>query len=109
MFFLQETKCNASSLSPWFSLKGFTTSAGSDSIGSAEGLFLCWKPHVVVVVLVSTANVIFCKAKASLNHEYYIAFVYGSPYLEDKLGVWEELQALMLDRRHDPIVCVTHL
>lgn len=65
-------------------------------MGSSGGLFLCWSSQVVVSVIVVAENFIFCKVQAACGNEYFTAFVYGSPIVQNRPQVWDNLKDLMV-------------
>lgn len=52
---------------------------------------MCWNRKVVVSVLVVEANYVCCKTADVAGNEYYVAFVYGSPYLSQRATIWNKI------------------
>uniref|UniRef100_A0A803MP61 RNase H type-1 domain-containing protein n=1 Tax=Chenopodium quinoa TaxID=63459 RepID=A0A803MP61_CHEQI len=93
--FLSETKCSVKSLAPFFSRKGFKNSTGYDAIANKGGMFLCWSDRVVVDVIVVSPNIIRCNITLVDGASYYLACVYGSPYISSREEVWTMIGNLM--------------
>ena len=68
---------------------------GSDAEGSKGGLFLCWLDNLNTLVLHISKNVIACNVAFPNGYECRVGFVYGSPVLENRKQVWEEIQTPM--------------
>ena len=97
--FLSETKCHVSFLEPSFSRLGFHECSGFNPMGNKGGLFLCWTRRVVLEIVVASSNYICCKTTDEADNEYYIAFVYGSPYLANRSEIWDNLTKTMEDNK----------
>ncbi|XP_010692808.1 uncharacterized protein LOC104905866 [Beta vulgaris subsp. vulgaris] len=93
--FLSETKSHVSFLESSFSRLGFHECSGLNSDGSKGGLFLCWSRRVVVEIVETSANYVCCKTADEADNEYYIAFVYGLPYLANRSEIWTKLSQIM--------------
>ena len=93
--FISETKSQVSSLQPMFSRLGYQNCTGFNSVDNRGGLFLCWSRKVVVSIILITMNVVCCKSADLAGNEYFIAFVYGSPYLQSRAEVWNSLTDIM--------------
>lgn len=93
VIFLQETKCSVGKLEGIFAVRGYSNCLGWDSVGSKWGLFVCWSPRIAVVVIDVSENIILCKVSTTPNYEFYVAFVYGSPYFENRPRVWDYIHA----------------
>ncbi|XP_048498238.1 uncharacterized protein LOC125496736 [Beta vulgaris subsp. vulgaris] len=93
--FLSETKSQVSLLEPIFSRLGFKGCTGADSNGSKGGLFLCWSKNVAVSIIVVSQNYVCCSTSDVTGNEYFVAFVYGSPYVSDRSEVWDNLSSIM--------------
>ena len=97
--FLSETKCHVFLLEPSFSRLGFYECSGFNSDGSKGGLFLCWTRRVVIEIVKSSANYVCCKTADEAGNEYFIAFVYGSPYLANRSEIWDNMSKIMEENK----------
>ncbi|KAK8563513.1 hypothetical protein V6N12_035659 [Hibiscus sabdariffa] len=63
----------------------------------AGGLALWWSSDVNVVVLKSGKNFIDTRVSCNEDEEWFMTFIYGPPYADEKQGFWESLSSLRID------------
>ena len=95
VIFLSESKSKVFCLEPMFSKLGFVSCTGFDPEGKKGGLFLCWSKNVVVSTISLSKNYVCCSITDDAGNEFYVEFVYGSPYLADQSEIWTNLSTIM--------------
>ncbi|KAK8510802.1 hypothetical protein V6N12_009644 [Hibiscus sabdariffa] len=69
-----------------------------DPIGIAGGLALWWSHEVSMVILNSGKNFIDTKVSVSGEYDWFLTFIYGPPYANEKQVFWESLASLRSNR-----------
>ncbi|KAK9004307.1 hypothetical protein V6N11_002109 [Hibiscus sabdariffa] len=69
-----------------------------DPIGIAGGLALWWLHEVSMVILNSGKNFIDTKVSVCGEEDWFLTFIYGPPYANEKQVFWESLASLRSNR-----------
>ncbi|KAK9020674.1 hypothetical protein V6N11_010691 [Hibiscus sabdariffa] len=69
-----------------------------DPIGIAGGLALWWSHEVSMVILNSGKNFIDTKVSVCGEDDWFLTFIYGPPYANEKQVFWESLASLRSNR-----------
>ena len=76
---------------------GYPNTIGVDPYRQAGGIWLGWKSYIILYVLNSCKNYVWCRTKAMYNKVWAICFVYGAHNLCNQPTVWETIQSYMYE------------